>query len=205
MTVSLFDTFSISSPQNEYGQQDHLIEMVGPTVSYFRESTARLLLCATQATIDSGMYQNAFEMIGKHVDAFAIPELAGAIEAGASEDKIEQIIRSSLERAREQEMAIENYDILILACTHYPLVQKVFEKVLEEMANETSSATGNANRPVLVFDPAVAVAERVKKQLWPREMADGKITFLLSQDSEPFRTFAAKLFPESAYTIEVVS
>ncbi len=194
MTVSLFDTFSISSAQSrQHGaeQPEHLIEMVGPTVSYFRESTARLLLCATQATIDSHMYQNAFEMIGKSVDAFAIPELAGAIEAGSNEEKIERTIRAALEAATEQGMSVQNYDVLILACTHYPLVTPVFQKML--------------GKGVLVFDPAIAVAERVKKQLWPREMADGKMTFLLSQDSEPFRAFAAKLFPGSAYTIEVVS
>jgi glutamate racemase len=181
MTVSLMDTFSLSST----GTPEYLLEMVGPTVSYFKESTARLLLCATPATIQSQMYQNGFQMIGKHVDAFEIPELAGAIEAGASDAEIEKIIRSSLEK-----ISPENYDILILACTHYPLVADIFERVL--------------GKSILVFDPAVAVAERVKKQLWPREMADGKTTFLLSKDSEPFRTFAARLFPKGDYSIEVI-
>jgi glutamate racemase len=182
MTVSLMDTFSLSST----GTPEYLLEMVGPTVSYFKESTARLLLCATPATIQSQMYQNGFQMIGKHVDAFEIPELAGAIEAGASDAEIEKIIRSSLEK-----ISPENYDILILACTHYPLVADIFERVL--------------GKSILVFDPAVAVAERVKKQLWPREMADGNTTFLLSKDSEPFRTFAAQLFSNGKYTIEILN
>jgi glutamate racemase len=166
MTVSLMDTFSLSSE----GTPEYLLEMVGPTVSYFKESTARLLLCATPATIQSQMYQNGFQMIGKHVDTFAIPELAGAIEAGASDADIERIIRNSLE-----EIQTRNYDIVILACTHYPLVADVFERIL--------------GKSILVFDPAVAVAERVKKQLWPREMADGTTTFLLSKDSEQFLLF----------------
>jgi glutamate racemase len=187
MTVSLFDTFSLASQDRA---PEYLIEMVGPTVAYFRNSTARLLLCATPATIESRMYQNAFEMIGKNVDAFPISELAGAIEEGkgTKEDKseIERIIRNAL-----QNISLENYDVLILACTHYPLVQELFQEIV--------------GSSVLVFDPAVAVAERVKKQLWPREMADGKITFLVSRDSTPFRTFAARLFPGSAYSIEVVS
>ena len=177
MTVSLMDTFALSS--------DHLVEMVGPTVSYFRESTARLLLCATPATIKSEMYQNGFQLIGKPLETFSIPELAGAIEAGSSEEEIEKIIRKSLEL-----IELQNFDILILACTHYPLVQNIFEKIV--------------GKSVLVFDPAVSVAERVKKLLWPREMADGKTTFLLSKDSEPFRRTATSLFPKGEYSIEIL-
>jgi glutamate racemase len=177
VTVSLVDTFSIES--------DYLIEMVGPTVSYFRNSTARLLLCATPATIESHMYQNAFEMIGKEVHAVAIPELAGAIESGFSEEAIEGIIRKWADT-----IAIQDFDILILACTHYPLVSGVFERFLGDK--------------IYVFDPAIAVAERVKKQLWPREMADGKTTFLLSKDSEPFRMHVEALFSSGSYSIEVV-
>jgi glutamate racemase len=178
LTVSLFDSFDLAP--------DVLIEMVGPTVSYFRNSDARILLCATPATIQSEMYQNGFHMIGKEIETFSIPELAGAIEEGASDEVIQDIIKKSLEG-----IATNQFDILILGCTHYPLVSEIFEKVLDGAIH--------------VFDPALAVAERVKKQLWPREMADGKIKFILSKDSEPFRTHAARLFPESGYEIEVVN
>src|SRR5580704_17633887 len=44
LAVSLFDTLALA-PGN-------LIEMVGPTVSYFKHSTLRLLLAATPATIE---------------------------------------------------------------------------------------------------------------------------------------------------------
>ena len=178
LTVSLFDSFNLAP--------DVLIEMVGPTVGYFKNSDARILLCATPATIQSEMYQNGFQMIGREVQAFAIPELAGAIEAGLPDGQIEQIIRKSLEGMRT-----DQFDVLILGCTHYPLVSEIFERVL--------------GSSVLVFDPAIAVAERVKKQLWPREMANGKIQFILSKDSEPFRVHAARLFPKSEYSIEVVN
>lgn len=182
MTVSLFDTFALSS--------DYLIEMVGPTVSYFRESSARILLCATPATIKSSMYQDGFEMIGKDVETFAIPDLAGAIERGDSDEELERIIQISL-----QSIMLADFDVLILACTHYPLATHLFQKVLKELSPKET---------LHIFDPAIAVAERVKKQLWPRETADGKMTFLLSQDSEPFREYATKLFSGSAYTIEVL-
>jgi glutamate racemase len=178
LTVSLFDAFSLST--------DHLIEMVGPTVSYFKNSDARLMLCATPATIRSEMYQNGFQMIGKNIQTFAIPDLAGAIEDGLSEDALEEIIRNAFE-----DILINDFDILILGCTHYPLVSELFQKVV--------------GKSVLVFDPAIAVAERVKKQLWPREIGDGKTHFVLSKESVPFRTHAAALFPNSSYTVEILN
>src|SRR3989338_4503180 len=59
LAVSLFDALSLTPPQ--------LIEMVGPTVSSFKNSSARLLLVATPAPIQSEIYQNAFRMIGKDI------------------------------------------------------------------------------------------------------------------------------------------
>lgn len=175
LAVSLFDALSIAPA--------HLIEMVGPTVSYLRHSPGRILIAATPATIDSGIYQNAFRMVGKSVEVLPIPDLAGAIEFGKPQEEIERIVRQALQGKEGA------YDVLVLACTHYPLVRSLFERV--------------AGPGVAVFDPAVAVAERVKKQLWPQEVRDGKTRFVITRESEPFRRFVADLLP-TGYEIEVV-
>lgn len=176
LALSLFDTLSLPS--------DRLIEMVGPTVRHFKGSSARIGLCATAATIESGVYQSAFRMLGKDVDAIAIPRLAGAIEAGTPEPEIRQIIADALV-GRE-----DAYDVFILACTHYPLVIESFAAVL---APETE-----------IFDPATAVAEQVAEKWWPREVGDGKTRFLVSRDSRVFRRFVESLYPGGGYTIEVL-
>ncbi len=176
LAVSLFDALSLAP--------DHLIEMVGPTVSAFKNSSARLLLAATPATVNSEIYQNAFRMIGKDVETVAIPDLASAIEFGNSEKDIEQIIRGAF-----QDVALKNFDVLILACTHYPLVTEIFERALDTIP---------------LYDPALAVGERVKKQLWPREVGDGTTHFIISKDSEHFRDRVARFFPMSATAIEVL-
>jgi len=165
LAVSLFDTLSLTP--------DHLIEMVGPTVSSFKNSSSRLLLTATPATISSEIYQNAFHMIGKNVETVAISDLVAAIEFGSSEDEIGRIIRNAFKNIR-----INNFDVLILACTHYPLVIKIFERVLG---------------PIHLFNPAIAVGDRVRRQLWPREVGDGMTHFIISKNSQFFRDCAAKL------------
>lgn len=176
LAISLFDAFNVS--------QGDLIEMVGPTVAYFRDFEGRIALCATNATIQSGMYQNAFRMIGKDIQAVPIPQLAGLIESGASPEVIEACIRDAF-----ADTDMSGCDVLILACTHYPLVTDAFLRVLGD---------------VPVFNPAVAVAERAYKLFWPREVKSGATRFLVSQDSAEFWRLAAALFPERAYTIEVV-
>lgn len=166
LAISLFDALSIAP--------DHLIEMVGPTVSAFKDSPARILLTATPATIGSEIYQNAFHMIGKEIETAAIPGLAAAVEFGDSEGEIEGIIRNAFLGIRTSD-----FDTIILACTHYPLVTHVFERVLG---------------PTTLFDPATAVGERVERQLLAQEKAgEGLTRFLISKDSQPFRVRIAGL------------
>lgn len=177
LALSLLDATELTSAA--------VVEMVGPTVSYFKNTDARVLLCATPATVHSGIYQHAFRLIGKEIQAVAIPQLAAAIEFGADEAEIQSIIAEAFTG-----VIWEEYDAVVLACTHYPLVLEQFKVVVPP--------------PVLLIDPAVAVAERVVKQFWPQEVGNGTTTFLLSAESEQFRERVAELFGGSAYTIEVL-
>jgi glutamate racemase len=176
MALSLFDATGY--------QALDLVEMVGPTVSYFKNSDYKIALCATPATVASGIYQTAFKLVGKDIATFTIPDLAPAIEFGAPQDEVRQIISQSLKAAD-----LAEFDVLILACTHYPLVTSIFAELFPG---------------IQLFDPAVAVAERVEKRFWPQEVGDGKTRFLLSKDSEPFTHLVQQMFPDKTYTVEVV-
>jgi len=184
LAVSLYDALSLSPQQ--------LIEMVGPTVAAFKALPAdrqgareRVALCATEATVHSGIYQNAFHMIGLDIQAFAIPELAGAIEAGESESVIDAMVADAF-----KDISRDSFDVLVLGCTHYPLALSSFRKILGDS--------------IELFDPAEALAARVEQTLWPREVGDGTTRFCISKDSGVFRRLAQQLFPESEYSIEVL-
>jgi glutamate racemase len=172
LAVSLLDAFSIAA--------DQVIEMVGPTVARFKGSDARILLVATTATVRSGIYQNAFRMIGKEIDAVALPNLAGAIERGADQNEQGGIIRAGL----------GDYDTLILGCTHYPFAEAAFRTEL-----------GDA---IALFDPATAVADRVLARFWPREVGNGTLRFLASAKTDAFVSAVAASFPGYTGEIEVV-
>ena len=176
LAVSLFDVLGLA--------QQNLIEMVGPTVSYFKDFKKPILLAATPATIASGLYQNAFQMLGIMIDTIAIPKLAGAIEFGISAKEQELLIAGAF-----APYDMKKYGALILACTHYPLALTSFRKVLGDVS---------------FFDPAEAVANRAKRQLWPREVGDGKLRLLVSRNTPQFRSHVTKLLPDASYVIEVL-
>lgn len=177
LALSLFDDLEISP--------DQLIEMVGPTVATFRDSGARILVCATPATVASEIYQHAFAMIGKEVTTVAVPEVAGAIEQGEELAVIEQSIAEAFKG-----IDLHAYDVLILACTHYPLVTEAFRSVVGD--------------ELLIVDPAHLVADRVERDFAVHKEGNGTTTFLLSAESTPFRQFVSDFFPGGAYTIEVI-
>lgn len=177
LAVSLFDAFSIEPKQ--------LIEMVGPTVSMFRDSPAKIFLVATPATIQSGIYQNAFRMIGKEVTTLPIEKLAEMIETGETESDIEHYVRNVFTMTPYTE-----HNALVLACTHYPLVRDMFQRIVGEK--------------IAVIDPAEAVAARVESRFWPREAGSGITRFAITKDSDVFRSLVARLFPEAQYSIQVV-
>jgi glutamate racemase len=158
-----------------------MIEMVGPTVAHFEGNDTRLALCATVATIDSGIYQNAFELIGQNVQYVKIPDLAGAIESGAPESVIETIITEAFKEGVD-------FGTLILACTHYPLVFPLFERVLPG---------------VRIFDPSMTVAERAQKTFPSESEGSGTTRFIISQESVHFRRLVETFFEGREYTIEV--
>lgn len=178
LALSLLDALSVAPGD--------LIEMVGPAVSHFKGSPARFLLCATPATIASGIYQDAFRMIGKDISVIAIPDLAGAIEFGAPEDEQRMIIREAFAG-----VTLSGFDVLILGCTHYPFALPLFKEVMPSS--------------VSIFDPAVAVAERAGKQFVGEGEGAGHVSFYISADSLGFRKRVASLFPDDAGSIQIAS
>ncbi|GAB4239825.1 MAG: aspartate/glutamate racemase family protein [Methyloligellaceae bacterium] len=94
-------------------------------------NTDTIAVFGTRRTVASGVYR---EEILKRCPRVSVieqecPELAGAIEAGAAEARLEAMIRADVEAMleRAQGRAPER---VILGCTHYPLVEHLFRRHL---------------------------------------------------------------------------
>lgn len=161
-----------------------VVEMVGPTVAELRDEKRKILLIATPATINSGMYQSGFKTVEVEIEVVPLPDLAGAIEFGEDENDMSRMIEKAFAR-------VPNFSVLLLGCTHYPLVKHLFEKVLQKMKMR-----------VEIVDPAKAVAREVKKRLF--EEGSGLTRFLITKESALFRKRVAELFVTEGVLVEVI-
>jgi len=159
-----------------------LVEMVEPTVEFFKGKDKKILLVATKATIGSNIYQNSFQNIGITIETKAIPELASSIERGATDEENYKIISNALST-----IDLNKFDTLILGCTHYPLVRNLFEKICPPNID--------------IFDPAEPVSDKVIEHFGSE--GSGMIRFVISKDSEAFRKRVRDMGFESS-TVEVV-
>ncbi len=165
---------------------DRLIEMTRPAARMMRKYAGeRVLLLATQATVDSGIYREALWSIVAF-DELPVPNLATAIEEGKSKEAIAQIVRDALETRKGN-----SYDKILLGCTHYPLVRDIIEK-------EVRALLGSA--PLL--DPADAVAEEGVQRF--DCAGGGMLKFVISKDSHEFRNRITPFFLETPSTLEVI-
>ncbi len=95
---------------------------------------------------------------------FATPELVYAAEAKLRGEKPDpQVLSDALSGLLDQDGG-ENIDVIILACTHFPLVEAELQKL--------------APRPIKFVDGAKGIARRIRfltaDQNWPEEKTPGK-------------------------------
>ena len=101
-------------------------------------------MIGTKATIESGVYKRKIKKKKSdsiNVNSLATPLLAPMIEEGFINQEISQtIIRNYLINKK-----IKNIDHLVLACTHYPLIQNEIEKFYNSKTNIINSSKIVAN------------------------------------------------------------
>lgn len=119
---------------------------------------SRVGVLATAATVRSGAYGNAIRRLAPRVDVqeVAAPALVPLVEAGLRSGS--RVRAAVAEACSHLEGAI---DALVLACTHYPLLDAEFAAVLGE--------------GVPRVDPALAQADRVVALVRKHDISNGAL------------------------------
>ena len=132
-----------------------------------RSGAQRVAVIATTATVRSGAYKRTIQtrLPGTSVTEIAAPELVPLVEAGKAGTQEAHLAVAAVCAAVPPET-----DALILACTHYPILDAHFADALPA--------------GVARIDPAVVHAERVE----PGEPGSGVTTYVTNGDVESFRT-----------------
>ncbi|MBI1221584.1 MAG: glutamate racemase [Bacteroidetes bacterium] len=170
------------------GKKIPALNVIDPVVSHLsdKRDTHKVGIIGTKRTVSTRAYTKRIvkEYPEMMTCELATPLLAPMIEEGFFNNKISQtIINSYLSRK-----TLEHIDTLILACTHYPLIQKEIENYYRDQ--------------VRIIDSAHAVAEKVEEELHQFGINNvsgekPKHEFYLSDYTASFEETAKIFFPES--------
>ncbi len=150
------------------------------------------LVFATEATVSSHAYQRALARRGFVTHEKACPLLVPLIEEGWVEHPVtEQVARIyTIEALR---VASINTDVLVLGCTHYPLLKSMLRRVVPQK--------------IQIVDSAESTAQTVVRDLGTRELqtkAEPGFRFFLTDASERFKRIAPLFLGFEAHDVNWV-
>jgi len=112
----------------------------------------KVVVIGTEATIGSHAYRRALEARRVAVREKACPLFVPLVEEGWVEHTVtEQVARIYLSEAFSDDAGDFNADVLVLGCTHYPLIKPLLRRVAPEH--------------VAIVDSAESTAREVARQL----------------------------------------
>jgi len=141
----------------------------------------KVVILGTEATISSHAYLKALEARGVQAREKACPLLVPLVEEGWVEHPVtEQVARIYLDEAFAD--GFQSADVLVLGCTHYPLIKPLLRGVAPPHVTVVDSAesTAGAVKSALGEIPAGATG------------AQSKIQFFATDSTEKFRRLGAR-------------
>jgi glutamate racemase len=160
--------------------------------------TGRIGVLATAGTIASGAYPRAMAQCSTRVDCIghAAPLLVPLAEEGWTEGEVpELVVRRYIEP-----LANARVDVVLLGCTHYPLLRPVIEKAVRERIGQH----------VTVVDSAVATAADVRAFILDRNLdrrsptGTGSVRLLATDATRSFREVATRFLGAPFGDVELV-
>lgn len=179
---------SASSSILQYNIQDDipLFNVIAPSCeeAKLKSKSKKIGLLATQATVDGGQYHKLISA-PYELYAQASPLLVPLVESGWIEDSItEAVIARYVQPLLEQKV-----DVIILGCTHFPLLKKSIQKI--------------AGPGVTLVDPGDSLAALLQKSAKPTAATEPLQIFLTDQ-SPHFVRLAKQLLNETNLKITQV-
>jgi glutamate racemase len=142
-----------------------------------------VVVIGTDATVSSHAYRRALESRGVAVREKACPLFVPLVEEGWVEHPVtEQVARIYLSEAFSAEA--RDADVLVLGCTHYPLIKPLLRRVAPEHVTIVDSAESTAH--------AVAGELRIDATPEPERRARPRLKFFATDSVEKFRKMGTR-------------
>jgi len=170
------------------------------------------IVIATEATVNSHAYRDALQQHGLEAYEKACPLLVPLVEEGWIEHSVtEQVARIYLDEAIAQ--APNQADVLVLACTHYPLLTPMLRRVVpaEMQIVDSAESTARVVRKMLSDGDLVSSRARseatsrgtsITTQLSPSEHRTFR--FYVTDSVDKFKRLAARFLGRQVDHVEHV-
>lgn len=146
----------------------------------------KVVVIGTEATVSSHAYRRALEAAGIAVREKACPLFVPLVEEGWVEHAVtEQVARIYLSEAFAEDF--RQSDVLVLGCTHYPLIKPLLRRVAPEHVTIVDSAESTAH----------AVAEQLRVEPIenpgsPERRSQPQLKFFATDSAEKFRKMGTR-------------
>jgi len=130
----------------------------GAAAAHAASQTGDVLVIATEATVHSHAYAAACQARGLRALEKACPLLVPLVEEGWTDHPVTaEVIEIYLNELRAEAAAHQmDPDTLVLGCTHYPLLRRLFEGAVRPGAKVIDSAESAAQAAVAMFNGRAA-------------------------------------------------
>ncbi|MFZ0285800.1 MAG: glutamate racemase [Terriglobales bacterium] len=165
-----------------------VVGVVDPGAERAAASSAKkkVVVIGTEATVSSHAYHKALQARGVEAHEKACPLFVPLVEEGWNEHRVtEEVARIYLKEAFAE--GFEYADVLLLGCTHYPLIKPVLHRMapahvkIVDSADATADAVASLLRRMPL--PELSGAERLNLS---------RLTFFATDSVEKFRRLGPK-------------
>lgn len=176
-----------------------VLGVIGPGARAASQITRNNSVCVigTAATVSSHAYKRELEQLGITAFEKACPLLVPLVEEGWTDHPItEQVAQIYLrELANEQRSnGSKAADVLVLGCTHYPLLKPLLHRVLPEAMHLVDSAEATAH------DAAARLGLRTKPS-----SRDPKVEFFATDSVDKFQILGTRFFGQQIDRVELIA
>ncbi len=157
--------------------------------------TRKVVVIGTEATISSHAYRRALEARKVAVREKACPLLVPLVEEGWVEHTVtEQVARIYLSEAFADDAGDFNADVLVLGCTHYPLIKPLLRRIAPEQVAIVDSAESTAREVArqLRIEPLPSAAQTSSAHTGGERRGVAGLRFFATDSAEKFRMMGTR-------------
>ena len=178
----------------------------GATMAAEVSKNRAAIVIATEATVSSHAYRNALLEHGIEAYEKACPLFVPLVEEGWIEHPVtEQVARIYLDEATAQ--APNGADVLVLACTHYPLIAPMLRRIVPEKMEIVDSAESTARvvRRMIESGPTLPTTAGDKSAAPGMSPAPHRtFRFYVTDSTEKFKRLATRFLGRQVDNVEHV-